>query len=107
VSRVIGVSSFFGEKRTDTNNPTVAPLRFALQSPVAQGVAVCARIAIELNRERPEIPLLVGVVPQLDPVFDFENRKPDLTPRSLFGALPEKREKQKLLFLSGFLVELI
>ena len=47
-----------------------------------KGVAVFARIAIELNRKRPDIPLLIGAVPELDPVFDLENRKPGLTPRS-------------------------
>ena len=44
-----------------------------------KGVAVFDRTAIELNRRRPDIPLLIGVIPKLDPVFDLENRKPGLT----------------------------
>ena len=47
-----------------------------------KGVAVFARIAIELNRKRPDILLLIGVVPELDPAFDLENRTPGLTARS-------------------------
>ena len=58
-------------------------VRYLAQSPVAQGVAVFALIVIELNRERPEIPVLIGVVAESDPVFDLENRKPYV----FFGSL--------------------
>jgi hypothetical protein len=53
---------------------------FRFQLP--KGVAVFARIAIELNRKRADIPLLDGLMPELDPILDLENRKPPLTPRS-------------------------
>ncbi len=47
-----------------------------------EGTAVLARIATAVFRGRPGLPLLIGLIPQVNAAFDLENRKTDLTPRS-------------------------
>jgi hypothetical protein len=35
-------------------------------------ITVFARLAVELNRNGPDTPLLVGLMPELDPILDLE-----------------------------------
>ena len=67
--------------RIVADNPEPQYVTF-INPQLSKGVAVFARIALELNRKRPDIPFLVQVMPEFDPDFDLENRKTGLTTRS-------------------------
>ena len=74
--------------RIVADNPETQYVTF-VNPQLPEGVAVFARIAVELNRKRPDIALLIGAVPELDLVFDLENRKTGPDPaKPLRGTKP-------------------
>src|SRR5271166_4062150 len=78
------VRSFLTRSRSTAFSPPT-PSRNTSRASTPQpskSVTVFARIATAVYRGRPDLSLLIGLMPQFNAAFDLENRKKDLTPRS-------------------------